>query len=71
MKRWRCRDSMALRNEAAASAETNLSSMSASCMSVRSPLFLRNAFPFTPFTMIRGLLLFPSTAVNWPTVDVR
>lgn len=71
MKRWRCRDSMALRNEAATSAETNLSSMSAPCISIRSSLFLTNAFPFTPFTTIWGLLLLPSTAVNWPTVDVR
>lgn len=33
-------------------------------------LFLRNAFPFTPFRTIANLLLSPSAAVNCPTVCV-
>lgn len=60
---------MALRNEAAASSEENMSSISESCISLRS-LFLRNAFPFTPFRVSLGLLLSSSTAVNCPTVDM-
>lgn len=60
---------MAPRNEAAALSEENMSSMSESCMSIRS-LFLRNAFPFAPFKTIPGLLLSPLTEVNWPTEDM-
>lgn len=66
MKRWRWRDSMEVRNEATASVEVNVRSMSAFWISMRS-LFLRNAFPFTSLRMIPVLLLSPSTVVNCPT----
>jgi hypothetical protein len=69
MKRWRWRDSMEVRNEDAASLEVNVRSMSASWMSMRS-LFVRNAFPFTPLSVILVLLPCPSTAVNCPTADM-
>ena len=59
---------MERRNEDAASPEANVTSMSASWISMWS-LFLRNAFPFTFFRMIPALL-FPSTAVNCPTADM-
>jgi hypothetical protein len=57
---------MEVRNEATASVEVNVRSMSAFWISMRS-LFLRNAFPFTSLRMIPVLLLSPSTVVNCPT----
>lgn len=68
MKRCRWRDSMALRNEAAAWSEEKVRAIAASWMSIRS-LLQRNALPITPSRTIMGLLMSPLTSVNWPTEE--